>query len=329
MRVKAKKRCSVEGCDRESHGRGLCLMHLKRVLRTGKVGDSTPRSQNVGFCLVDSCEEKATHKGMCQRHWSVGYYKANKKKIRKYHKQYWDNKYKDQRQKQESERIRMLVLGVKICSKCGEEKPTGEFHNHSSHKDGKASWCAECAKNNENAWCKLHPEENRERCRERYWNNHEENSRKAKVWRENNKEKKSAADRKYREENPERCQRNAKLYYLDNTEEIKKRVSDYSKTEKGKLVRIKAHAKNRYGIDLRDRKAMSKAQDSRCAICGKEFDLSDLFTDHCHHSGIVRGLLCNRCNMGIGCLMDDEKIIEKALEYVRKYNFSFVHRKAS
>lgn len=36
-------------------------------------------------------------------------------------------------------------------------------------------------------------------------------------------------------------------------------------------------------------------QDGRCAWCGT--DRSDRFvTDHCHMTGLVRGLLCGRCN---------------------------------
>ncbi len=40
--------------------------------------------------------------------------------------------------------------------------------------------------------------------------------------------------------------------------------------------------------------------------------------DHCHKTGIFRGWLCNRCNLGIGHLGDSIKGIERALAYLRR-----------
>lgn len=37
---------------------------------------------------------------------------------------------------------------MKICSKCGVEKPKTEFHKNKKSKDGLASWCKECNKSN-------------------------------------------------------------------------------------------------------------------------------------------------------------------------------------
>jgi len=38
-------------------------------------------------------------------------------------------------------------------------------------------------------------------------------------------------------------------------------------------------------------------QQDRCAICGYKDDLQ---MDHCHESGLIRGLLCRSCNVGEG-----------------------------
>lgn len=35
---------------------------------------------------------------------------------------------------------------TKVCARCGEEKPLDEFYNQPSSRDGKASYCKECAK---------------------------------------------------------------------------------------------------------------------------------------------------------------------------------------
>lgn len=45
-------------------------------------------------------------------------------------------------------------------------------------------------------------------------------------------------------------------------------------------------------------------QCGRCGICdipliGKHMESNELNIDHDHHTGIVRGLLCRRCNVGL------------------------------
>jgi hypothetical protein len=45
-------------------------------------------------------------------------------------------------------------------------------------------------------------------------------------------------------------------------------------------------------------------QAGRCGICdapliGKHLESNELNIDHCHTTGVVRGLLCRRCNVGL------------------------------
>ena len=57
-----------------------------------------------------------------------------------------------------------------------------------------------------------------------------------------------------------------------------------------------------------------------CAICGKhasEFK-SALCADHCHETKEVRGLLCGKCNRGIGNLNDDVVLLTSAIHYLTK-----------
>jgi len=74
----------------------------------------------------------------------------------------------------------------------------------------------------------------------------------------------------------------------------------------------------KYGITLDEYNDMHYKQRGTCAICEKPEPIKTqpLAVDHCHDTGKVRGLLCSNCNMGIGKLMDDEKIILKAAEYI-------------
>lgn len=50
-----------------------------------------------------------------------------------------------------------------------------------------------------------------------------------------------------------------------------------------------------------------------CVICGIE---ADLVVDHCHRTGMVRGMLCNNCNMGLGHFKDDPMLLEFAKVYL-------------
>jgi hypothetical protein len=57
------------------------------------------------------------------------------------------------------------------------------------------------------------------------------------------------------------------------------------------------------------------AQEGRCATCGRGDKI--LCVDHNHSTGIVRGLLCHRCNLGIGFLQDNPDLTQRATDYLR------------
>ncbi len=64
----------------------------------------------------------------------------------------------------------------------------------------------------------------------------------------------------------------------------------------------------KYGIALGDFNRLLDKQNNRCAICkqcpplikAKWGFAQTLHVDHCHRTGVVRGLLCVRCNQSIG-----------------------------
>ncbi len=51
----------------------------------------------------------------------------------------------------------------------------------------------------------------------------------------------------------------------------------------------------------------------RCEICGATVKL---VVDHSHRSGRVRGLLCDRCNRGLGFFVDDITLLWRAVDYL-------------
>jgi len=70
-----------------------------------------------------------------------------------------------------------------------------------------------------------------------------------------------------------------------------------------------------YRLREADYQALLNTQDSKCAICHIEFTDSPCI-DHDHETGKVRGLLCWNCNVGIGSLKDDPKILQSAIDYL-------------
>lgn len=96
----------------------------------------------------------------------------------------------------------------------------------------------------------------------------------------------------------------------------------YKKSEKYRQIVRNSGLKARFGISLADYDEMLKAQNSVCAIC-KNRDLNrNLHVDHCHKTGIIRGLLCKTCNYGLGNFKDNTEYLENAIEYLDKISGS-------
>lgn len=56
-------------------------------------------------------------------------------------------------------------------------------------------------------------------------------------------------------------------------------------------------------------------QDGRCAIC-HDIPFTRLAVDHDHLAGLVRGLLCQRCNRGLGYYKDNQEILRRSADYL-------------
>jgi hypothetical protein len=75
-----------------------------------------------------------------------------------------------------------------------------------------------------------------------------------------------------------------------------------------------------YGITLAEEAALIAAQDGLCAICRNAFSSpKDRHVDHCHLLGTVRGILCGKCNSGLGFFRDNEALLQRAIVYLQKF----------
>jgi hypothetical protein len=102
-------------------------------------------------------------------------------------------------------------------------------------------------------------------------------------------------------------------YNVDISEVQKRKPTPASDRQRDSQYRI------RYGITLDEYNNMFEHQNGCCKICGThQADLKNrLSVDHCHTSGAVRGLLCDRCNTALGLFDDDEQVLENALKYIK------------
>lgn len=80
-----------------------------------------------------------------------------------------------------------------------------------------------------------------------------------------------------------------------------------------------------FGITREDFYEMLSKQDGNCAICEISMDEyvktsqnNKVFSvDHCHTTGVIRGLLCCSCNRGIGYFKDNPNALNKAAKYLQ------------
>lgn len=79
------------------------------------------------------------------------------------------------------------------------------------------------------------------------------------------------------------------------------------------------------GTTLEEYFKVYQDQNGKCKVCGREGALQRtssvktdvLVLDHCHASGKFRGLLCHRCNVGLGQFKDDIAVLQNAIDYLK------------
>lgn len=168
----------------------------------------------------------------------------------------------------------------KQCKKCGETKSLCEFYTHKNMRDGHLSACKMCVNAQGRAkYASWTPEEK------------ESNRQRSQRWRHEN------ADR----------------HNETNRAAVRRRPEQYARTART------LHYKRRFGMTIDDYETMLADQGDACAICGsteakgygKHFPI-----DHDHVTGEIRGLLCSKCNAGLGLFNDDPARLTAAVAYL-------------
>jgi hypothetical protein len=182
---------------------------------------------------------------------------------------------------------------VKHCPECGTEKPNSEFSRNAARPDGLQFYCKACSSR---------------RGAEAY---RRRRARLGKIV-------------KVRPEVPAGhrwcpgCQQAQPL-----TKWHKNRAQASGLVSKCKDCRKQdshaGHLRRTFGITIEQRQQLLAAQGGLCAACGDE---NPTHTDHDHVSGSVRGLLCGRCNLGIGLFLDDPARMHAAISYLERTSMS-------
>jgi hypothetical protein len=101
----------------------------------------------------------------------------------------------------------------------------------------------------------------------------------------------------------------------------------YKETDKAYKDKYKSRGKdlslqNTYGITLEEYLSIKEKQDNACAICHTKESLlrKSLAVDHNHSTGKIRGLLCSRCNRGLGFFQDNSSLLNKARIYLDEHD---------
>ena len=107
----------------------------------------------------------------------------------------------------------------------------------------------------------------------------------------------------------------------------KHRAELRSKEYRGDAERRKERERNRsfskYGLTPEGFQARAEAQGGVCAICKKppyggraDSRKKRLSVDHDHETRIVRGLLCDPCNVALGLFRDSPELLATAIRYL-------------
>lgn len=119
-----------------------------------------------------------------------------------------------------------------------------------------------------------------------------------KAWRANNKAK---------------IKNQSQKYWAETYKPVfAKRYADNKEFYKNKAL------KAAFDITLEQYNEMREAQGNACKICRKPETAfkKGLAVDHCHKTGKVRGLLCPKCNVGLGQFQDNIEYLTLAASYV-------------
>ena len=115
------------------------------------------------------------------------------------------------------------------------------------------------------------------------------------------------------------CRTCVKVYFVEYREKNGDRLKAWGRdyTAKNRSRRAAYLVRRKFGLTQAQVATLITHQGAACPICGVSLD-SDMRTpiDHDHTTGLVRGVLCSQCNLGLGLFADDPARLQAAIEYL-------------
>lgn len=137
----------------------------------------------------------------------------------------------------------------------------------------------------------------------------------SKPWKDQTPEERErtrARKRRWKAANPDKVRESKRRFVsrrrLRDPDYCKRR---YKQTKERRRVRETAR---RYKLSDAEYALLVEQSGGSCAICGLP---EKLVVDHCHSTGIVRGLICGSCNKGLGGFRDSEEALDRAITYLQ------------
>ncbi len=102
--------------------------------------------------------------------------------------------------------------------------------------------------------------------------------------------------------------------------DIKKSRTEYDRAryQNRKRSMRKSHFLKSYNLTFEQIGKILLKQNHKCGICRKPLHETKRWIDHNHKTGTVRGILCVRCNLGLGMFADSTELLTEAVKYLKK-----------
>ena len=104
--------------------------------------------------------------------------------------------------------------------------------------------------------------------------------------------------------------------YCSECKKIRHNLYKEMYPEKRKAYIKTASLKKLYGITKEKYKELMVISGNKCMICQSSPTNKSLHVDHCHSTGILRGILCHGCNTALGLFRDDVSVLNSAIDYL-------------